>query len=34
MYHHVLKGKVVGSGSKKAMMKSVKRHGKTVHKER
>ena len=32
MYHHVLKGKVVGSGSKAAMMKSVKRHGKTVHK--
>ncbi len=31
MYHHVLKGKVVGSGSKEAMMKSVKRHGKTVH---
>ena len=32
MYHHVLKGKVVGSGSKAAMMKSVKRYGKTVHK--
>ena len=32
MYHHVLKGKVVGSGSKAAMQKSVKRHGKTVFK--
>ena len=32
MYHHVLKGKIVGSGSKAAMQKSVKRHGKTVFK--
>ena len=31
-YHHVLNGKVVGSGSKKDMMKSVKKHGKTVFK--
>ena len=32
MYHHVLKGKVVASGSKSDMMKLVKKNGATVHK--
>ena len=32
MYHHVLKGKVVASGSKSDMMKLVKKNGATIHK--
>jgi len=32
MYHHVSKGKIVASGSKRLMMKSVKKQGKTVYK--
>jgi len=32
MYHHVLKNKVVASGSKSDMMKLVKKNGATVHK--
>jgi len=32
MYHHVLKNKVVASGSKSDMMKLVKKNGATIHK--
>ena len=32
MYHHVLKGKVVASGSKSDMMKLVKKNGATIRK--